>query len=185
MITFRSNYFGLISQGCFYTGCVIGSAISPSILKLLATVKTLMICTLVSSLFPIVFPISEIWEDWILMLIIAILSFFSGVGSSIILITHALPMIKLQQSFKRSCCIGAQTGLIYVPGIISGFLICFPSIFTQNFEPWIFSLLAGIFAICSIGVNLCIDDEEVLVSINKGITLHHLSFFLSYFSIGV
>jgi hypothetical protein len=185
LIVLHSNYLALFSQACFYSGSLLGSLLSLSLLKALSTVKTLLLCIFVSSLYPIVFPISESWADWELTVLILILSFFCGVGSAIFLVVHALPLIKLQQNCKRSACIGAQSALLYFPGLVAGAVICLPSIFVAGVEAWLLSLIAFLLVVGALGVTLCIKNEDPLVSLNNGITLHHLSFFLSYFSIGV
>lgn len=185
VIVLHDYYLGLIIQGCFYSGCLVGSMISIPLLKLIPRVKCLIACTLISALYPIVYPISEIWEKWESILIVIVLSVLSGIGTTIFSLAHFLPLIQLQQSSKRSPCIGIQTGMLSLSGILAGTLICLPTIVETISETWHLALISGIFSIVSLIVNLFIKDEEIIINDNRGITLHNLSYSLSYFSIGV
>lgn len=185
VVLLDENFLGFFTQGCFFSGCVIGTTISASLLNYMSPVKVLIVATLLSLLYPIIFPISEIWKDWEMIAIVLILSTISGIGTSVFQITHAWPMMKIQQGHKRSCSIGFQNGGLVVGGVLSGILICFPDIIGHHISTWVMSLIAGCFGIGSLLFILTIKDEEVIVGINQGITLHQLSYFLSYFSIGV
>ena len=185
VVLLNENFLGFFTQACFFSGCVVGTTISASLIQYLSPVKILIVATLLSLLYPIVFPISEIWNDWELIAIVLVLSVLSGIGTSVFQITHAWPMMKIQQGSKRSCSIGFQNGGLVVGGVLSGFLICFPDLIQTHVSTWVMSLVAGGFGVVSLVFILTIKDEEVVVGINQGITLHQFSYFLSYFSIGV
>lgn len=185
VVVLHDYYLGLIIQGCFYSGCVIGSMISIPLLKILSKVKSLIVCTLIASLYPIVYPISEIWDKWESIIVVIVLCVLSGIGTTIFTIAHALPLIQLQQASKRSPCLGIQTGMLPLSGCIAGILICLPSLLQKPYESWHLALISGIFSSISLIINLLVKDEEIIIGDNRGITLHYLSFSLSYFSIGV
>ena len=61
IIYFQKNahnigYQGFITQGCFYTGSIIGSILTSKITISFSHVKPLILCTLLVSLYPIILP---------------------------------------------------------------------------------------------------------------------------------
>lgn len=172
-------------QGCFYAGCLIGTLISPSLLSSLSPVKVLIVSTLLALLSPVIYPeIKKDYSVWIKITILILLLTLSGVGVMVFQLTHCWILIKAQQINKRSWNIGLRNGLMYVAGIVAGVVICFPEI-NDKVDPWLLCVFVAVCGFAALLVIVTMKDEEIIISINQGITLHNLSYFLSYFSIGV
>jgi hypothetical protein len=175
----------MIVQGCFYSGSVVGTVISPSLITSLSPVKILIVSTFLSVLSPVIYPEILKYNEWVQISVTIILFTLSGIGIAVFTVTHSWIIIKIQQTNRRACSIGLQIGLLYLSGIIAGLLICFPDMISSTIDPWLLCVGSGTCAFGALLIIVTIKDEEVVISNNQGITLHNLSFFLSYFSIGV
>lgn len=185
IVYFPISYLGFVTQGCFYSGCVIGTVCSNPAIAAFSIVKTLAFSILLSGLFPIIFPISQAFENLELFIIVLVSSLFSGIGFGFYSIVQARPILVLQQLQKRSVCIGITQGLIGVSGVFAGAIMCLPSLWPIAPENWQIAVCAGVLTFVSIVANLMTTEENLLIKPNKATTLHYLRFVFSYLAIGV
>lgn len=176
---------GLLMQGCYKIGSILGLLLAPFIQIILSYNKILIISTFILAQHPIVYPISNVWKDLDFTTLVFILAGLSGGGVSIYQYNQYLNMLTFQQTFKLSCWTGIQNSAFTVNSLISGLILCFLSFNVDKIELWTLSLGSGILYIFTLLLIFMQNKPYISIDFNTSKLFKTSKFLTNYFNIGV